>query len=466
MKVYKAAALFVLLSFLWLGNSAVYAQSAQINVGSTAGFIGTRVTVPVYLDVSGSFSMNTLVTGKLHFDKSKLKYRAVSTAPGTLTYDAGWTVVGWETWGTGILDFQLIGTHPLTHNGTLFYLHFDVIAGHPGSTDITGMASEWKVFNSTYSFYDVEMGTVTYSHPVGVSHVRGDANLDFKVDINDVIAIIYHLYYNTPLTGQGLFNANADLDHNVDIWDVIQINLYITLGHYNHNIPFIPTNSAVVYFAPQVQNNSVDIPITVQNAANVISAEVTLNYDPAKISFDDFATEIGTEGNFIHAAEVSPGTAKFTYASFSYATQDFTAGKVKLKFNDGEVPSDAKITSKYSINDGEEVDGPEITFGVTGVEDQNIVPAGFEVAQNYPNPFNPATTIKFGIPEASFVSVKIYDMLGNEVKTLVSEEKSAGTYNVSWNGKNNSGIGVSSGTYIYKISAGNNVQSMKMILMK
>jgi hypothetical protein len=104
--------------------------------------------------------------------------------------------------------------------------------------------------------------------------------------------------------------------------------------------------------------------------------------------------------------------------------------------------------------------------GATGVNEENIIPAKFEVFQNYPNPFNPSTTIKYGLPAAANVTIKVYDMLGQEVKTLVNEYKNAGTFNVQWNGDNKSGSKVSSGTYIFRVVSGSNIQTIKMILLK
>ncbi len=97
---------------------------------------------------------------------------------------------------------------------------------------------------------------------------------------------------------------------------------------------------------------------------------------------------------------------------------------------------------------------------VTSVE---TVPNGFDfhLTQNYPNPFNPTTKIEYTIPKASFVTLKVYDVLGREVTTLVNEGKSAGNYNVEFNGN-----GLSSGIYFYKIQAGNFSTVKKMILMK
>ena len=86
---------------------------------------------------------------------------------------------------------------------------------------------------------------------------------------------------------------------------------------------------------------------------------------------------------------------------------------------------------------------------------------GFYLFQNYPNPFNPTTKMDYSIPRASFVTLKVYDILGREVATLVNEEKPAGNYEVEFNGK-----GLSSGVYFYRIQAGNFVSTKKLVLLK
>jgi photosystem II stability/assembly factor-like uncharacterized protein len=107
------------------------------------------------------------------------------------------------------------------------------------------------------------------------------------------------------------------------------------------------------------------------------------------------------------------------------------------------------------------------------------LPEEFSLEQNYPNPFNPSTIIKFTIPvtlsgvEGSFVTLKVYDVLGNEVATLVNEEKPAGSYEVEFNSHSDEGQnlpagrqGLSSGIYFYTLQAGNFTQTKKLILMK
>ena len=98
---------------------------------------------------------------------------------------------------------------------------------------------------------------------------------------------------------------------------------------------------------------------------------------------------------------------------------------------------------------------------VVSVENDEGITNSYQLEQNYPNPFNPYTTIKYSIPTQSFVQLKVYDVLGNEVETLVDEEKSIGSYTVSFNASN-----IPSGVYFYSLNAGDFTQTKKMILMK
>jgi hypothetical protein len=89
------------------------------------------------------------------------------------------------------------------------------------------------------------------------------------------------------------------------------------------------------------------------------------------------------------------------------------------------------------------------------------LPNNFSLSQNYPNPFNPSTKISWQSPVSGHHSLKIYDVLGNEVATLVNEFKNAGRYEVDFNASS-----LSSGIYFYKLQAGSFIQTKKMILMK
>jgi len=109
------------------------------------------------------------------------------------------------------------------------------------------------------------------------------------------------------------------------------------------------------------------------------------------------------------------------------------------------------------------MDGAQILLhpSIVDVNEEKIIPGKFLLEQNYPNPFNPITTISYQIPTTTFVTLKIYDLLGNEVASLVNEQKSSGEYEVNFYASN-----LSSGIYFYQLKAGTFVQNRKMLLLK
>lgn len=118
----------------------------------------------------------------------------------------------------------------------------------------------------------------------------------------------------------------------------------------------------------------------------------------------------------------------------------------------------------YVQNFSHNTDFTDIQWPVTDIKDEvgNNIPKNYSLSQNYPNPFNPATTIRYSVPAiAQHVTLKVFDMLGNEVTTLVNESQAAGNYEVQFNAE-----GLASGIYIYTIRANNFNLSKKMLLLK
>ncbi|MCK9424466.1 MAG: metallophosphoesterase [Ignavibacteriaceae bacterium] len=134
----------------------------------------------------------------------------------------------------------------------------------------------------------------------------------------------------------------------------------------------------------------------------------------------------------------------------SFKSSRFTKGKLyyyRVKYRDHNLKwSDWSNVTSFNT--------------LSGVRDYNI-PTVYALEQNFPNPFNPTTKINYQLPKNSFVTLKIFDVLGNEISTLVNEEHVAGNYQVFFNGSN-----LSSGVYFYKIQAGDFVETKKLILMK
>ena len=122
----------------------------------------------------------------------------------------------------------------------------------------------------------------------------------------------------------------------------------------------------------------------------------------------------------------------------------------------------------YSYDKYELLVRGEADFGTitTSIDKDPTIPMTYKLDQNYPNPFNPTTTIQYGIANEGRVSLIIYNIMGQEIKTLVNTNQNAGFYSLYWNGLNNNNQMVSSGIYIYRITSKDFVKSKKMIYLK
>ncbi|MEO8447155.1 MAG: T9SS type A sorting domain-containing protein, partial [bacterium] len=205
-------------------------------------------------------------------------------------------------------------------------------------------------------------------------------------------------------------------------------------------------------------NNS----MTTSNFINVSSLPVTI------LSFyHKYSTEAGYD--FCNV-EVSKDNSNVwqkiksyngSLPSWKYETFDITqyaagASEIKVRFT---LVSDVFVTE-----DGWYVDDIKIinyNIGAIGVASENVIPLSYSLEQNYPNPFNPVTNLEFGISKPGYVSLKVFDVLGKEVKTLVNEIKPAGRYDITFDGSS-----LSSGVYFYKLSSGDYSATRRMLLIK
>jgi hypothetical protein len=99
-------------------------------------------------------------------------------------------------------------------------------------------------------------------------------------------------------------------------------------------------------------------------------------------------------------------------------------------------------------------------------DDQDLMPSTFALSPNYPNPFNPKTKIEFTVPRVSDVTIEIYNVMGQKIKTLVNERMQPGLRSVTWDGTDDKGVAVATGVYLYRMTAGDFVESKKMVLLK
>jgi len=141
-----------------------------------------------------------------------------------------------------------------------------------------------------------------------------------------------------------------------------------------------------------------------------------------------------------------------------------------IKFVEGHGNSNSP--KQYSFTDKNLIGGSLFKYRLKQIDNDGtyeysdeieveLIPVEFALYQNYPNPFNPSTKIRYQLPQESKVIIKIYDILGSEVITLLNEKKEPGVYEVEFNAAH-----LSSGTYIYRIIAGSFVETKKMVLLK
>ena len=213
----------------------------------------------------------------------------------------------------------------------------------------------------------------------------------------------------------------------------------------------------------------VEVPIHFTQASNVYSLEGVIEYNPDEISFENVIWS-ETFTNFMKETVVDEsGYFQFAIAGASAVAEDGYMATLQFTIDD-EVDldyTDIQLTD-LRINEEEVIKiASTATLSRSLSTDERIgVPDVFALKQNYPNPFNPVTRVLYDIPEASFVTITIYDLLGHQVRTLVSSYEEPGYKSIVWNATNDHGMPVSAGMYLYRIRADKFTQTKKMLLLK
>lgn len=188
----------------------------------------------------------------------------------------------------------------------------------------------------------------------------------------------------------------------------------------------------------------IDVPVLIspQNNSTGASTNQELSWNAVQYA-DKYDIEVGTSSTNLYQ-KLTSNTTSIELQNLSYATTYYWRVRGVNGLNYGPWSEVRNF----------------MTTAITGVDNENTEKV-FSLKQNYPNPFNPTTVVRYGIPSSAMVILKVYDMLGSEVATLVNEEKPAGRYEVEFNASN-----LPSGTYFYRLQAGSFVESKKMTFTK
>jgi len=273
---------------------------------------------------------------------------------------------------------------------------------------------------------------------------------------------------DTSYTGAALALAGDEADANYSV----EADVYCYTNH-----PIGSAYTGVVVYADSSKGIYIKMVADFDANQRIRLYNNKLDFTTFQYSFShdfgaaDIPGGIPTEDGW-HKMKVEVQTVDDTTTAFNcYFDGELLAGCPI--YDTGKHQMDSGRYGLFSFQQGSPLNGYFDNFVkkdvVTSVEreiNSEVVPQEFTLKQNYPNPFNPTTNISYQTKSAGQVSLVIYDILGSKVKTLVSQNQAQGYYTVTWNGRNDFGVKVNSGVYLYTLKAGQLLESKKMILMK
>jgi len=293
--------------------------------------------------------------------------------------------------------------------------------------------------------------TVATAVEVTYAYNRGDVNKSGTISSADAVPVLESVVGLTILTAEQQYYADVNRDGVVGAIDAAWI-LYAAGNNGTFPTAKSIAASGDVEFGSFTSENGVySLPISLSKTSGVLSVYTEINLG-SNVEYKSVTSRL-PEG-WIVSSKFENGVLKVAMAG----TEALNAGSyavVNLTLANKEAV--ATVEGSAKLND---------ETSSTLVAKVREIPAEFALSQNYPNPFNPTTSIKYQLANNANVKLVVYNMLGQVVKTLVSQEQEAGYYTIKWNGTNDFGGKVSSGIYIYRIIAGNYISTIKMNLLK
>lgn len=442
-----------------------------LNLGNVVGNLGGVVGLPVYLSnpdfISGMDLLIEFETTALNFiEVSKSDTRIESWE--SFNYLASSTDSGQQVRIIGIADIQMgLVTPPLgPGTGVVCYLKF--MATTDLKYDGISIPVKFRFINSTNNtFSDPEGGfiaqeEITYNDggillqkPQNI--LLGDLNLNqTPFEIGDIVRFANY-FVNPVLNGfdiEQMFNSDVNEDGiQATIADFISMIRYMLSGggsvgkslssgeEVEIDVVDEPSN-LILYMNSEIEVGGILIELR--------SDRVDLNSIKLSSEIDSMSSRINKEGDVIRVVIYSdngsclkPGLKKLLTILKEKEDESIELENIQLCDTKGEL---LKV---------------DITY-----EKEKERPSDFSLSQNYPNPFNPETYIDFTLPHEAEVSLMIYNVKGQVVKTLIQGRMSAGAHTVRWNGRNNTGERVSSGVYFYKFKSEEVSFVKKMVVLK
>lgn len=453
-----------------------------LNIGISETVVGGEVKIPINLNNPNPVSGMELL---IEYDPSVYTFQYL-TKEGTRVSNWEYYVYRQRTWGlfqlikiVGICDFpNALSTPPLSPgNGPIAYLNFKMTS----NTLFAGLLIPLEFYyfdftDNTLSNYlgeFVPRGKINFNAG-GVllksgNTLLGDINQNgIPFEVGDAVRLALFLTYGKSFTQQQFLNSDVNQD-----------------GYW-------ATTADLIYLIIRIQEGG-SVPV-VESGPQTEVAEVTISDHPAITSFSiSSQTDVGGVLFVFKKANLDSENVKLSseiqdMELFTHQNGDEFGVMIISTGGKCISPGDKSL---FTLEGEKNFDSVEISvcdkegnlMGVKKIyEVSSNLPSGYILSQNYPNPFNPVTCIRYTVGSnqieaadggrrtadnsAQHVTLKVYNILGQLVKTLVDEDKFPGTYQVIWDGKDQNGEEVSSGIYFYKLKAEDYTETKKMILLK
>ncbi|MBD3340452.1 MAG: T9SS type A sorting domain-containing protein, partial [Candidatus Lokiarchaeota archaeon] len=385
--------------------------------------------------------------------------------------------------------------------GELIKIKFRTNSSTPGGTIINFSIHDVSANDPQGNSINLTPGSATTEILSGINVWPGDTNNDGKVDQADILPI--GLYWEktglartchsneiqwiahtaNPWNPEKATYADANGDGTVNQGDVLPVGLNWGKTHTMLKITYDNDGKGIDgYLTPivndHVNNNEFYVDIQVSGVENLHGISFKFNFpieylEVLSIEQQDFlGNDVVYYDNVDNTnGNVGIGISKKGSQNGSSGHGQIVSIKLLEKPNSPVGISMSLSLTEVVANDNEgntlNIQGQETTYTVTAVEiNQSDIaqPDKFELFKNYPNPFNPTTTIRYSIVEKDMIQLKIFDIKGRLVKTLISTEQQQGIYTVEWNATDEAGNPVASGIYLYQLTAGKRVKTCKMVL--
>ncbi len=300
----------------------------------------------------------------------------------------------------------------------------------------------------------------------------GDVNLDTEINVADVVSVVGKILGTYSFTSRQFGSANVITDADIDVYDLVGI-INIIFGEPISPAPLNPGPDVLarVEFPFDVNVGSAGAYRLLADASvEIAGIQAEIIYDPLQVQL--VPPEPGDPAAGLDMTYYDNGSGRMTVVMYYDPNDESTIIPIGeneifgLKIEpgpagiEGDLPEVDLRNVKLCTPDAAKID-------VAGID----VPRNFELLQNYPNPFNPNTVIEFSLSaseEGGMIPTKlsVYNVLGQKLTTLIDEPLSPGRHQVIWSGDNEKGEKLSSGIYFYRLVAGTQSESKKMVLLK